>query len=189
MLLIVGLGNPGVKYQNTRHNVGFMVLDEFATQYAFPAFKLSKKFFALISERNLNGDKVILAKPQTFMNESGKTARAISSHYKLSNEDILVVHDDIDLPLGKIKISKNSSSAGHKGVDSIIKFLKTKDFVRFRIGIKNEAAKTRDTEKLVLEKFTEEESAILQNILQKTIKSIVMCVEAGLTKAMSECNK
>lgn len=189
MFLIIGLGNPGKKYENTRHNAGFMALDAFAKRNFFPEFKLSKKFSALISEGSVSTGKVILAKPQTFMNESGKTASAVASHYKLSMENILVIHDDLDLPLGKIKISKNSSSAGHKGADSVIKFLKTKDFVRFRIGIKNENSKTKDVERFVLEKFTKAENAILKDILQKTASAAETYLAEGPEKAMSEYNR
>ncbi len=135
MILIVGLGNPGKKYQLTRHNIGFQVVDEFVKKNNFPDFKISKKFNALISEGIVDGAKVILAKPQTFMNNSGKAVKSLIRNWKLEIRNLVVVHDDIDLPLGKIKISIGRGSAGHKGVQSIIDELATKNFVRFRIGI------------------------------------------------------
>lgn len=188
MIIIMGLGNPGKQYKNTRHNAGFMVLDEFIKRNNFAAFKLSKKFSALISEGILNDKKVILAKPETFMNESGKTAKALAAAYKSSVQNILVIHDDLDLPLGKIKIVKNRGAAGHKGVTSIIKTLGNKNLIRFRVGIANEKSKTNNAEKFVLEKFSEEENKILKEILQKTTSAIEMYLKEGLEKTMSEYN-
>ena len=155
-MLIVGLGNPGQEYEDTPHNAGFMALDEFQKEYGFPDFKLSKKHFSLISEGILNGIKVVLAKPQTFMNNSGKAVASLKrlSFSKLNLfKELIVVHDDIDIPLGKIKVSKGSGSAGHKGVDSIIQSLRTKDFTRVRIGIQPTEGKPNDVENFVLQKF------------------------------------
>ena len=107
MILIVGLGNPGIKYKRTRHNIGFRVLDEFQRENNFPDFKFFKKFNALIFEGNIGRKKVILAKPQTFMNNSGQAVKNLTIHYSLPFINLIVVHDDIDLPLGKIRISKS----------------------------------------------------------------------------------
>lgn len=136
MLFIVGLGNPGEKYKNTRHNIGFRVIDEFREKNNFSEFRISQKFNAEISKGEIAGQSVILAKPQTFMNNSGKAVKSLL-------RNLFVIHDDIDLPLGKIKIVKNRGSAGHKGVESIIKELGTKNFIRFRIGISPEKPSTR----------------------------------------------
>ena len=167
--IVVGLGNPGEKFDKTRHNAGFMALDFFAKQNNFPEFEFSKKFNAIVSQKDnsdiLQNNRVILAKPQTFMNESGK---AVSAILKKSKENMLVViHDDIDLPLGTIKISKDSGSGGHKGVASIIEHLGTKAFTRIRIGICPPNGKPEKVELFVIQKFTEEEMAILQPVFIK----------------------
>ena len=153
MKLIIGLGNPGTKYEKTRHNIGFMVLD------------------VLIKNEQFDSKKVKLIKPQTFMNNSGQEVKKITDYYKIKPEDIIVIHDDIDLPLGKIKIQQNRSSAGHKGVQSIIDSLGTKDFTRMRIGIRPEEL-IQETEKFVIQKFTQEE----QDIINETIKKAATLV-------------
>ena len=153
MKLIIGLGNPGTKYEKTRHNIGFMVLD------------------VLIKNEQFDSKKVKLIKPQTFMNNSGQEVKKITDYYKIKPEDIIVIHDDIDLPLGEIKIQQNRSSAGHKGVQSIIDSLGTKDFTRMRIGIRPEEL-IQETEKFVIQKFTQEE----QDIINETIKKAATLV-------------
>ncbi len=188
MILIVGLGNPGKKFEKTRHNIGFRAIDEFSGKNNFPDFKSSKKFLAEISEGQIAGQKVILSKPQTFMNESGKSVKILNTKYKIPDTNLFVVHDDIDLPLGKIRISIGRSSAGHKGVQSIIKELKTKGFVRFRIGIKPQE-KERKTERFVLEKFKKDEEKFLKEAIKKTIDAIEMTIMEGVEKAMNEYNK
>ncbi len=155
MYIIVGLGNPGKKFEHTRHNAGFEVLDFFAKQNEFPEFELSKKYESLISGK----DDIILVKPQTFMNESG---RAVKEILKNKNEPTLVVvHDDIDMDLGKVKMVRDSGSGGHKGVESIIQALETKDFARFKIGVKTDE---RLAEEVVLEKFSPEQLETLQSV-------------------------
>lgn len=190
MTLIVGLGNPGKKYQNTRHNVGFMVIDNFAGKNDFPEFRLSKKFKAEISEGAIDNEKIILAKPQTFMNNSGKSVKAIFN-FQFSNKKLIIIHDDLDLPLGKIKITKNRGSAGHKGVQSIIDELGTKNFFRFRIGIKTKQTDgtVYRSEDFVLEKFTKEEEKILKQVIKKTCKAIEISANEGVEKVMAEYNK
>lgn len=181
MIVIVGLGNPGEKYKNTRHNIGFQIVDEFTKKNNFPEFRFSKKYNALISEK----DNIILAKPQTFMNESGKCVKKllgdpISQH--VGRSGLLVAHDDIDLPLGKIRISKNRGSAGHKGVESIIKEIRTKNFVRFRVGIKNQELRIKNVEDFVLQRFTKEEEKIIKEIIKKTVEAIKLTLKEGLEK-------
>ena len=188
MNVIVGLGNPGKKFERTRHNVGFLIIDDFSRKYNFPDFKLVKKFLADISEGILSNEKVVLAKPQTFMNNSGKTVKKLVSIFKLQASSLFVIHDDIDLALGKIRISVGHSSAGHKGVQSIISEIKTKGFVRFRIGIKPQE-KEKKTEKFVLEKFSKEEEKILKEVIQRIIEAIEMAVMEGVEKAMSKYNR
>ncbi len=189
MIILIGLGNPGKKFEGTRHNIGFMVLDKFGKENNFPDFELQKKYEALVSEKIVNGQKVILAKPQTFMNESGKSAKKLTENCKLKIENcIVVVHDDVDLPVEKIKIVKDRGSAGHKGVESIIKNIGNNGLIRFRIGIKPASAKalTGKTEKIVLKKFAKEEN--IDEAIKKSAEALNFFIEQGLEKTMNEYN-
>jgi PTH1 family peptidyl-tRNA hydrolase len=183
MIIIVGLGNPGKKYINTRHNIGFEIIDIFAKENNFPEFKLSKKSNALISENVINGKKIILAKPQTFMNNSGISVKKLAGVRPPLNQrgsdprnlrNLYIIHDDIDLPLGKIRISKNRGSAGHKGVESIIKELGTKNFTRIRIGIRPPCfrALVYRSKEFVLEKFKKEDKELLNQAIQQALIEI-----------------
>jgi PTH1 family peptidyl-tRNA hydrolase len=189
MILIVGLGNPGKKFQKTRHNLGFTIVNKIqAVGEKFLNWKFEKKFQAEISQGKINNQKIILAKPQIFMNNSGKSVKLIIKNYRLKIENLYVVHDDLDLPLGKIRIVKNRGSAGHKGVQSIIDQLKTKDFIRFRIGIKPKNEKKINREKFVLEKFKKNEEKIIKKIIKKTVEAIKFALKEGLEKAMTKYN-
>ena len=181
MIIIIGLGNPGKKFENTRHNVGFMAIDKFAKKNNFPEFKLQKKLNALISEK----EDIILAKPQTFMNESGKSAKEIIKNK--SAENLIVIHDDIDLPVGKIKIVKERGSAGHKGVESIIQNIGNEGLVRFRIGIGGQ--KNIKAMRVVLKKFSEQEQKIINETIQKTVEALNLFIKEGLEKTMNEYNQ
>lgn len=177
MRIIIGLGNPGEKYKLTRHNAGFMAVDAIAEtrQCLVPAWQYNKKFKAEIC----NIENGILVKSQSFMNNSGRAVQTILSYYKLlpkklgiikaKNSDLsdilTVIHDDIDIELGKYKISIGSGSAGHKGVESIINYLKTKNFKRIRIGIKTEISDKIPVDKFVLQKFSEDELKIINNTI------------------------
>ncbi|MEA3296055.1 MAG: aminoacyl-tRNA hydrolase [Patescibacteria group bacterium] len=172
MLLIIGLGNPDKKYQKTRHNIGFRIVDAFAEKNNFLDFELNKKLESLISENVLNNEKIILAKPQTFMNNSGKAAQKIVKNLPVKSLKILVVHDDIDIEIGKIKISENRGSAGHKGVQSIIDELKTKNFTRLRIGIRQPNQQRKITEEFVLRNFAQNEEKILKQIIDQACLKI-----------------
>jgi PTH1 family peptidyl-tRNA hydrolase len=171
MMLIIGLGNPGKKFEKTRHNIGARVIDELKV---------------------LDLEKVILAKPQTFMNVSGKTVKALIKTSDLKPGNLIVIHDDMDLPMGKIRIVKNRGSAGHKGVKSIIKELGTKGFIRIRIGIQpatsDKKQKTK-TEKFVLQKFTKEEEIILNGVIGKAVQAIETLIKQGAEKAMNLYNQ
>lgn len=179
-ILIIGLGNPGKEFENTRHNVGFLAIDEFAKENKFLNFELHKKVNALISE----DENTILAKPQTFMNESGKAVKEIIKNKEL--EGIIVIHDDIDLPIGKIKIVKERGSAGHKGVESIIENIGNENLIRIRIGI--EGDKEVEAKKIVLKKFSESEQAQIQEVVKKVLSAIKTLISDGLEKAMNEFN-
>lgn len=168
MILIVGLGNPGKKYEKTRHNIGSRLIEE-------------------LKSLNLKG--VVLEKPKLFMNESGKAIKALMKSLKLKNQNLIIIHDDLDLPLGKIKIVKNRGSAGHKGVESIIKELKTKDFIRFRIGIQPKDGKPNNPEKFVLQNFTREEEEIMKEVTKKIAETVQVIINEGLQKAMNQYNR
>jgi len=184
MFIIVGLGNPGKEYEYTRHSIGFRIVDFFAYQNGFTQFKQSKKYNALLSEGSINDIDVILIKPQTFMNLSGKSVRPILDFYKLDpKKDLIVVGDDADVNIGQIKIQAGKSSAGHKGVKSIIDEVNTKDFLRLRIGIDSDdpaykiPAKENGLESVVLKNFTESEEEILQTTISEAsehIKNIII---------------
>ena len=138
MKLVVGLGNPGKKYEKTRHNVGFIVLDSLKkdlTKYDIGNWELSKKFNAEICGCTINGEKIILAKPMTYMNHSGQSVQLLAHFYKITPEDIVVAHDDKDLNLGIVKNQINRGHAGHNGIKSIIEHIKTQNFHRIRVGI------------------------------------------------------
>lgn len=171
MKLIVGLGNPGKQYEGTRHNFGFAVLDELARKHG-GAFALEKKFKAEICELFINGEKVLLAKPQTFMNRSGGSVRGIVSYYNISNDRVWVVYDDIDLEIGNVRVRKSGSSGGHKGVQSIIDDLGTEEFVRFRMGIKSEQCDFLSTEDIVLQHFSASEKPLVKQAIEKVIYEI-----------------
>lgn len=169
MNLIIGLGNPGATYQKTRHNLGFRVVEALAKELGLK-FTAQKKLFAEIAK----GPSLILAKPQTFMNESGKAFQKLLTTYNLQLTNLIVVHDEIDLPFGKIRLSANAGSAGHQGVASIINAA-GRDFTRLRIGIDNRAKpRIPDTETYVLRNFTAEEEQELQSkIIPDAITEIV----------------
>jgi len=203
MILIIGLGNPGEKYKNTRHNIGFRIIDKFSKRNNFPEFEMSQKFKSLITEKTLLHKKIIIAKPQMFMNESGKAVRKIinyrlpivnkTSINKFSNENLIIIHDDIDIVLGKIRISQEKNSAGHKGIESIIKEIGTKNFTRFRVGIKTASSEQRtanniDVEKFVIQKFRKDEEEIIGGVIEKTIDAIAMYSEQGIDKTMNQYN-
>lgn len=174
MKIIIGLGNPGKKYAKTRHNVGFMVVSDLSKQIS-ANFNFSKKFNAEIAEVRLKGEKVLLVKPQTYMNRSGESIRALVNFYKLNpKKDILIIYDDIDLPLGEIRTA-GRSAAGHKGMQSVIDALGTDEIQRIRIGICPTLGKPRiPVDKFVLQEFTKEERKIIDEIIKKVIEKIKM---------------
>ncbi|OGH73771.1 MAG: aminoacyl-tRNA hydrolase [Candidatus Magasanikbacteria bacterium RIFCSPHIGHO2_02_FULL_51_14] len=176
MKLILGLGNPGKRYEKTRHNVGFIIADALRDEWKkFSAtdWHLSKKFNAEIAECAIGDKKIVLAKPMTFMNDSGQAAQLIAAYYKLSPADILVIHDDKDLPLGQIKIQTDRGHAGHKGVESVMAHLGAKEFTRARIGIANpDPKKMGDTAKFVLDKFSIGEKRLLKKTVEEAVGQI-----------------
>jgi PTH1 family peptidyl-tRNA hydrolase len=167
MKLVVGLGNPGKKYDNTRHNVGFEFLDVLAKKNSLE-FRESKKFFSSLAELTTSANNILYLKPETFMNNSGQAVRAVCIFYKLNPENVIVIHDDTDIPLGQYKIQTNRGAAGHNGVQSIIDSLGTKNFTRIRIGVAPQDAEGKiRLESFVLEKFSKAEKETLQEVFSK----------------------
>lgn len=171
MKVIVGLGNPGKEYETTRHNAGFLFSDFLRTKWEFPEFSEEKKFSSQISGATRSIEKYLLVKPTTFMNRSGDAVSATMSFYKLSPDDLLVIHDDLDIPFGSWKTSKGSGAAGHNGISDIIGKIGTKDFRRIRIGIGRPEG-DRDPADYVLDRFTPEEAARLPEIFEDIFSSL-----------------
>ena len=190
MKLIVGLGNPGKKYKKTWHNVGFMALDLILEKSAikFSPLKFEKKFRTEISFGENPKEKIILAKPQTFMNKSGEAAQAIAKFYKIKPENIWIIHDDIDLPLGKLRITRNASAGGHKGVQSIIDYFKSNEMVRFRIGISTENHINIPTEDYVIKTLKAGDEKNLAQTLAYCQEAIEEALALGVEEAMNEFN-
>lgn len=188
MFLIIGLGNPGKEYEKTKHNAGFRTVDFLAGKYDLGWADESKKLLSEVSSGKIDSQKVMFAKPLTFMNNSGKAVKFLATTYKLQPTSCIVIHDDSDLPLGKIKISFGKSSGGHKGVESIIKALKTKEFWRIRIGIQS-SKKHIQAEKLVLQKFKPEEEKIFAKVVKTAAEAAETMISESPEKAMSLFNK
>jgi len=177
MKLIVGLGNPGKKYQRTRHNIGFMTLDflhdAVAKRTGASAWQTSQKFNAEIADFKVKNEAVLLLKPLTFMNDSGHSVQLAAQFYKIAPADILVVHDDKDLPLGEIKLQADRGHAGHNGVRSIIACLNTKEFGRLRLGVANEQLTDgMDTAVFVLNKFGIRERGAVNTMIETAAEQI-----------------
>ena len=179
IFLVAGLGNPGAKYQLTRHNLGFLVVDEIINQFQIKTQR--QKFQSLIWQKQRNKKKIILAKPQTFMNNSGQAIKAISDFYHIPSENIIIIHDEIDLPIGEYRLSINRGSAGHRGIKSIISFLGTKNFIRYRLGtypLKKTLPTRPDerrkfVEKFVLGKIKKSEMKILEPVIKEIAQEII----------------
>ncbi|GAB6179113.1 aminoacyl-tRNA hydrolase [Desulfotomaculum defluvii] len=184
MKLIVGLGNPGVEYAQTRHNIGFMVINKLAVDLGLTSEKNQHK--ALISQVNIGTQKVILAKPQTFMNLSGQAVVAIMNWYKIATEDLLVIVDDMDLPPGTMRIRKNGSAGGQKGLQSIIELLGTKEFTRMRVGI---GRPEYGAVGHVLGKISEEEAKIIDPTIQNAAEAARVWVLEGTQMVMNKYNQ
>ena len=184
MKLIVGLGNPGKEYENTRHNVGFDVINLFLKKNNLSLDK--NKFKGLYTKTKINGEEVIFLEPQKYMNLSGEVVKSIVDFYKISPSDILVIHDDLDLPLGKIKIKQNSSSGGHNGIKDIEKNLGTKNYKRLKIGISNN--KNYDTKNYVLGKLNKEDRQILDNAIETSCDIIDDYVKLNFDELMNKYN-
>ena len=177
MKIIVGLGNPGKKYERTRHNVGFLIVEELAKKLqteGISKWELSKKFNAEICGVTVGGKKIILVKPQTFMNESGVAVSLIAHFYKIPPQDIIVIHDDKDLKLDDVRIQTDRSHAGHNGVRSIIEHIGTQNFLRVRVGVaSSNAKKMENTADFVLGKFGLLERSLVKKMIAKSVDEIL----------------
>lgn len=185
MKLIVGLGNPGEEYENTRHNIGYIFIDNFADSLGIKIEK--KKFNGLYAETIINGEKVILVKPLSYMNLSGEVVIKFVNFYKINIEDILVISDDLDLEVGKIRLRPQGSSGGHNGLKNIALHLNTEEFKRLRIGISNN--KLIDTKDYVLGKFSKENREIIDSIKDEINSLLNDFIVMDFDKLMCKYNK
>lgn len=186
MFVIVGLGNPGKKYENTRHNAGFMAIDAIADKYGISVKE--KKHKALCGMGVIEGQKVLLVKPQTYMNLSGESVGEILNFYKLDpQEDMLVIFDDISLAPGNMRIRKKGSAGGHNGIKSLIAHTGTQDFMRIKVGV-GEKPSGWDLADYVLGHFTEEDNAKLKEIMPDVIQAAVLMMQGDVDKAMNDYN-
>lgn len=186
MKLIVGLGNPGMQYAATRHNIGFEVIDSIAETYNISVMK--NKYKALIGEGNIAGEKVILMKPQTYMNLSGEAVKACMDFHKISNEDLIVIYDDISLAVGQLRIRKSGSAGGHNGIKNIIAHLGTQEFPRIKFGVGEKPAGW-DLANYVLGRFSEDDMKIIGPRVGDAVKATETIINSGIEKAMNNYNK
>ncbi|MFA5842389.1 MAG: aminoacyl-tRNA hydrolase [Candidatus Gracilibacteria bacterium] len=189
MVLIVGLGNPGKEYEKTRHNAGFLAIEALRERLKFGTFRNEAKFKAEVSRGEFNGEKVILMRPQTFMNLSGEAVQAVKSYYKINNEDVWVVLDDIDLPLGTLRIRAEGSAGTHNGMKSLVQTLSTEKFPRFRLGIESRgviAPAEQDLTHFVLEPFRNEEFPEFERLVERFTEAVVLALKKGLPEAMQQ---
>lgn len=184
MYIIVGLGNPGKKYENTRHNIGFITLDQIAEKNNIKINKIKHK--ALLGEGTIGNEKVLLVKPQTFMNLSGNSIKEIVDYYKESLDKLIVIYDDIDVEVGKIRIRKKGSAGTHNGMRSIIYNLVSDDFPRIRIGIGKDPA--RELSNYVLDSFHKEEKDAMEKAVEAAVAAVETWLTEGIDKAMNEYN-
>lgn len=195
MFVIVALGNPGEEYIGTRHNTGRIVLESFWKKFEFPDFEMNKKYQSLTSEGKVGKEKVLLLEPETFMNKSGNALKTLITSAKKA-EQLVVIHDDLDIPLGTFKVSFNKSSGGHNGVESIIKAVKTQAFVRVRVGITPATAsgkmKKPAGEKAIIDhilgKFKKPEMEIIKKVSKKVADQLEILVKEGRDRAMGSFN-
>ncbi len=183
--LIIGLGNPGEKYINTRHNIGFRVVGSFVHNGQFSPLQENRKHKCLIS----NNPDIIIAQPQMFMNNSGIAVSWLIQYFKIQHEDIIIIHDDLDIPFGDLRIHNNKSAAGHNGVNSIIHYLGTENFWRFRIGIAGKTKGTIPSDTYVLSKFAKEEEEQLNSLINESIEALKLCLTVSPEAAAQEYNQ
>ncbi len=182
---VIGLGNPGKKYQNTKHNIGFMVADALASALKC---KKNEKECCFSKIYDCKDHDLLIVKPQTYMNNSGIAVKNLLEDFHLKPDEILVVYDDLDLPLGKIRLRKSGSSGGHRGVQSIIENIKTEDFPRLKIGIGRPASK-KDVVDYVLSPFPKEQELLLEKVVSSAVDCLLSVLKYGIDKSLNSCNK
>jgi PTH1 family peptidyl-tRNA hydrolase len=191
MKIIIGLGNPGEEYKKTRHNIGFMVIDTLREKLDFPEFKKDRKFNALISKGEYNDEKILLVKPQTFINLSGICVASLMNFFKVDPKDLFIIYDDVDLLLGKIRIRKKGGSGTHNGMKSIIDHIGETSFPRFRVGIESRgetAPRQMDISSFVLSSFNNDEEKAKDKAVIKACNGIIFALDKGIAEAMNKYN-
>lgn len=183
MYLIVGLGNPGEEYANTRHNLGFMVVERLGEQLGIKTLK--SKFSSFLTSLEFSGQKMIIAMPQTFMNRSGEAVSQIMNWYKVKPEHLVLIYDDVDLPVGEVRIRQKGGTAGHKGVESVISHVGNQEFVRVRVGVGRETADP-DISDYVLSKIPTSQMDKIQEAITKASSSVITIVQNGVEAASQE---
>ncbi len=183
--LITGLGNPGIRYRKTRHNMGFMAIDYVSEKFSVKVNKLRCR--AMTGEVNIDGVKIILAKPQTYMNASGESIRDLLEYYNLTTENLVVIYDDMDIPLGKVRIRKKGGAGTHNGMKSILYNVKTEDFVRIRIGIS--ANENENTIRYVLSRFSRDQRKTAFEGIEIAAHAVEELVKTDINTAMNKYNK
>ncbi|MBN7774170.1 aminoacyl-tRNA hydrolase [Clostridium aminobutyricum] len=184
MYVIVGLGNPGKKYENTRHNIGFITVDLLAERHGIKINKIKHK--ALVGEGTISDQKVLLVKPQTYMNLSGNSVREIMDYYKVNIENLLIIYDDIDLPTGSVRIRKKGSAGTHNGMRSVIYDLQSDQFPRIRIGMGMD--RKMDLKDFVTGGFTKSEKILLEKAVEHSADAVECFLRSGIDRAMNEYN-
>jgi peptidyl-tRNA hydrolase, PTH1 family len=189
MLLIAGLGNPGPRYQATRHNVGFRVIDELARQCGVPASAFRDKFHGELASARLGEQELLLLKPQTFMNDSGRSVQAACTFYKIKPSELLVAHDELDLPFADVRLKKGGGDGGNRGIRSVSGALGP-DYVRIRLGIGRPPPDFRgDPADFVLQGFPLAEQAIVEQMISRAAEAVTLVTSIGLEKAMNRINQ
>lgn len=184
MFVIVGLGNPGRKYENTKHNMGFLTIDAFAEKHDIKVNRIKHK--ALVGEGFVAGKKVMLVKPQTYMNLSGQSVREIVSYYGIEPEELMVIYDDVDIPMGSVRIRKKGSAGTHNGMRSIIYDLQFDNFPRLRLGIGKE--RKEDMVNFVMSGFAADEKKRIQEAIDNSVAALTAWLDKGIDMAMGEYN-
>ena len=185
MKIFVGLGNPTPEYAATKHNVGFMLADRLANELSADIWR--EKFNSLVAESFFDGEKVLIVKPQTFMNLSGESVAPIVNFYKIGVENLVVAHDDMDLPLGMIRLRPKGSGGGHHGVESIIQHLGTQNFPRIRIGV-GRPPENWSVNSHVLSPFAQNDAKIISNALDELVSAVLSIFKDGIDNAMNKFN-
>lgn len=185
MKIIVGLGNPGKEYANSRHNIGFMCMDYLTKHHSFGEWE--RRQTVALCQGQLQGIPVVLAKPRTYVNLSGQAATYLLSRFRAKPQDLLVVHDDLDLPLGKIRIRPGGSAGGHNGIRSIIESIGTQEFARIRLGIGRPPEDNAVDH--VLGRFTSQERTVIQEAVEKAAEAVACILTDGFERAMNKFNQ